>query len=139
MCDELGITCLAEQELHLRNGNGQANDALHGIQLTLADKAVLFHTEVRHAKNQAANTCTWGKIQSAHSILSRYLMFYKKCRKVMIMLGADQELLGKYQALLDGDLKVTTAVSNPNGSGSRNANLAWFWTMDILCDAKEDN
>ena len=139
ICNELGITCLAEQELHLRNGNGQANDALHGIRLTLVDKAVLFRTEVRHAKNQAANTRAWGKIQSADSVLSRYSMFYKKCCKAMIMLGADQELLGKYQVLLDGDLKVTTAVSNPNGSGSRNANLAWFWTMDISRDAKEDN
>ena len=105
MCDELGITCLAEQELHLRNGNGQANDALHGIRLTLADKAVLFRTEVRHAKNQAVNTRAWGKIQSANSVLSRYSMFYKKCCKVIIMLGVDQELLGKYQVLLDGDLK----------------------------------
>jgi len=56
-CHELGLIDLVEQELQLRQG--QANDTLHEIQLSLADKAVLFRTEVRHGRNYVGTTRAW--------------------------------------------------------------------------------
>ena len=53
-CHELGLIDLVEQELQLRQG--QANDTLHEIRLGLADKAVLFRTEVRHGRNYVGTT-----------------------------------------------------------------------------------
>jgi hypothetical protein len=76
-CNEHGLAALADLELQLRIG--QANDALHSIHFTLADKAVLFRTEVRHASNQSANTRTWGKVHQADTVLSRHAQIYKKC------------------------------------------------------------
>ena len=49
----------------------------------------------------------------------------------MVSLGVEAEVLQRYQALSDVDLRVTTSVLNPNGSGHQNENLAWFWSMDI--------
>ncbi|KAF9225445.1 hypothetical protein BS17DRAFT_684124, partial [Gyrodon lividus] len=45
----------------------------------------------------------------------------------------------RYKPLHDQDLKITTAISDPNGSAHRMADLAWFWTMDILRDAVESD
>ncbi|KAF9222206.1 hypothetical protein BS17DRAFT_709223, partial [Gyrodon lividus] len=51
--------------------------------------------------------------------------------KAMVTLQADKTLLDRYQLLDDKDLKVTTAISDPNGSAHCMADLAWLWTMDI--------
>ncbi|KIJ16604.1 hypothetical protein PAXINDRAFT_74872, partial [Paxillus involutus ATCC 200175] len=136
-CNEHGLAALADLELQLRIG--QVNDTLHSIHFTLADKAVLFRTEVRHASNQSANTRAWGKVHQADTVLSRHAQIYKKCRKVMIALEADEILLERYKPLVDQDLKVTTAISDPNGSVHSMENLAWFWIMDIPRDAQESD
>ncbi|KAF8844258.1 hypothetical protein BDN67DRAFT_895006 [Paxillus ammoniavirescens] len=50
-CRDDSLEWLAEQEMQLRTG--QANDALHELCLALADKAVLFRTNIRHSSSQA--------------------------------------------------------------------------------------
>ena len=57
----------------------------------------------------------------------------------MVSLEADKILLERYKPLVDQDLKVTTAISDPNGSVHRMENLAWFWTMDIPRDAQQSD
>ncbi|KIK82080.1 hypothetical protein PAXRUDRAFT_154590, partial [Paxillus rubicundulus Ve08.2h10] len=129
-----GLAALAELEFQLHTR--QANDTLHSIHFTLADKAVLFHTEVHHASNQSANTCAWGKVHQADVVLSRHAQIYRKCQKVMVALQVDETLLDRYKLLVDQDLEVTTPISDPNG---HTADLTWFWTMDIPRDAQESN
>ena len=136
-CDTYGIGGLADQELCLQIG--QANDALHAIHLALADKAILFRNDLCSAIGQAANTQAWGKLKIVDSILKRHAAIYKKCHRALVSLRADEDTLTKYQELMDADLKVTTSVLNPNGSGHRNENLAWFWSMDIPRDTQADD
>ncbi|KIK73459.1 hypothetical protein PAXRUDRAFT_20823 [Paxillus rubicundulus Ve08.2h10] len=57
----------------------------------------------------------------------------------MVSLEADEVLMERYELLINQDLKVTTAISDPNGSIHRMENLAWFWTMDIPRDAQESD
>lgn len=57
----------------------------------------------------------------------------------MVMLGADKQTLERYQMLSDAELQVTASVLNPNGSGDRNENLAWFWCVNILRDTDADH
>ncbi|KIK72848.1 hypothetical protein PAXRUDRAFT_179802 [Paxillus rubicundulus Ve08.2h10] len=57
----------------------------------------------------------------------------------MVSLEADEILLERYKPLFDQDLKVTTTISNPNGSIHCMENLTWFWTMDIPRDAQESD
>ncbi|KAL4078793.1 hypothetical protein V8B97DRAFT_2021152 [Scleroderma yunnanense] len=46
---QLSFSFMVYQELRLRQG--QANDCLHELQLALANKAVIFHTDIRHGRN----------------------------------------------------------------------------------------
>ncbi|KIM50144.1 hypothetical protein SCLCIDRAFT_75351, partial [Scleroderma citrinum Foug A] len=48
-CGQLGLSGLVDHELQL--SQGQANDTLHEIRLVLADKVVVYCTQVRHTKN----------------------------------------------------------------------------------------
>jgi len=136
-CGALELNGLVEEELQLRQG--QANDALHEIQLALADKAVLFRTEVRHGKNYAVTTHAWKKVLDLDTLVKRYSVIYNRCQKQMVALGADQSILDRYQILNKKDLTVSTVVSDPNARGHRHDSLAWFWTMDIPKDTNKND
>jgi predicted methyltransferase len=64
------------------------------------------------------------KVHQADTVPSRHAQICRKCRKTMVSLQADETLLERYKPLVDQDLKVTTAASDPNGSVHRMADLA---------------
>lgn len=136
-CKSLGAEGLVSLELKLRAG--QANDALHELRLALADKAVLFRTDVRHSKSQAMSTRAWSKVHAVEAIVARHSEIYRACRSAMIALGAGADLMARYQLLRDKDLKVSSAVATPNARDHRNSSLAWFWTMDIPRDTETND
>ena len=70
-----GVGGIVEQELQL--WQGQANDTLHELRLALADKAVIFWTEVRHATNYNHNTWAWGKVASTEAIMQQHARIYR--------------------------------------------------------------
>ena len=116
-CRQLGLEGLANQELLL--WQGQANDALHEIRLALADKAVLFRTEVRHGRNYTMVSRAWKKVTDTEAVVKRHAAVYQHCHRQMILIGANSDLLAHYQPLDKKDLRVSTAVSDPNARGHR--------------------
>ncbi|KIK80648.1 hypothetical protein PAXRUDRAFT_158105, partial [Paxillus rubicundulus Ve08.2h10] len=64
---------------------------------------------------------------------------YRKCQKVMVALQADETLLRGCELLIDQDIKVTTASSNPNWSVHFMADLTWFLIMDIHRDTQKSD
>lgn len=137
MCGHLGLAQLAKDELELRIG--QANDALHALRLSLAEKSMLFRNEVRHAKSQATTTRAWDRVRKVDIVLQQQAAIYKRCRAAIVSLDATAEELKRYRPLTDADLKVSAAITNPDGSGHRNASLAWFWTVDSAQDQLQDD
>ncbi|KAG1724883.1 uncharacterized protein EDB91DRAFT_1255021 [Suillus paluster] len=68
---------------------------------------------------------------SVEQAVSLNASIYNKTWKQMVKLGPGQLQLQKYQPLLWEQLKVSTAVSDPNARGQQNESLAWFWSLDI--------
>ena len=135
--DGHGIRAIADMELELRVG--QANDALHELRLALADKAVIFRTDIRGASNYQGTTRAWGRVAGTDAIVKRRVAIYRRCRMQMIALGADEDMLGRFRELHDADLAISTAIADPNARGHRNDTLAWFWTMDVPRDTAANN
>ena len=50
----------------------------------------------------------------------------------MVALRANEETLEKYKVLKKEDLKVDTAVVNPNERGQRNYQMSWIWGVSEL-------
>ncbi|KAG1784914.1 uncharacterized protein HD556DRAFT_1531799 [Suillus plorans] len=123
--------CMAEDliplEMSLREG--QANDALHNLRIYLCNKAILFRTTVRQAKSQALKTRAWSQVTSVQQAVSLHASIYTKTRKQMMKLEPGQDQLQKYKPLLREQLKISTAVGDPNARGQRNESLAWFWSV----------
>ncbi|KAG1828050.1 hypothetical protein DFJ58DRAFT_672439, partial [Suillus subalutaceus] len=56
---------------------------------------------------------------------------YTKTRKQMMQLEPGQDQVQKYKPLLREQLKISTAVGDPNARGQRNESLAWFWSVEV--------
>ncbi|KAG1848672.1 hypothetical protein F4604DRAFT_1687633 [Suillus subluteus] len=114
--------CMAEDliplEMSLREG--QANDTLHNLRIHLCNKAVLFRTAVRQAKSQALKTRAWSQVMSVQQAVSLHASIYTKTRKQMMKLEPGQDQLQKFKPLLREQLKISTAVGDPNARGQRN-------------------
>ena len=111
----MGLSGLVDHELQLRQG--QANDTLHEIRLVLADKVVVYCTQVRHTKNYAMTTQAWKKVLDLDAMVARYSAVYHCCRQQMVALGADQSILNHYQILNEKDVTVRTTVADSNARG----------------------
>jgi len=132
--DRLGLLTMVDQELRLREG--QANNALHELRVSLAHKAIIFRTDVRHAGTYNMTTRAWGKVGSADVKVQRHVAIYCRCRKQMIALNASGNTLNRYKMLRKEDLKISATIANSNARGHRDDTLAWFCTMDVPWDTE---
>ncbi|KAI6009296.1 hypothetical protein EDC04DRAFT_2610615 [Pisolithus marmoratus] len=126
------VHALAKMELELCIG--QANDALHGLRLALADKAVVFKGVVRPAKNYLMRTWAWQMIHSIDSSMKQYATIYRQCQLAMIALGAGSDMLGCYQDLHRSQLSTSMAAFTQGAHDHHGSQLPWFWTLDIPKD-----
>ncbi|KAI6019504.1 hypothetical protein BKA83DRAFT_4057093 [Pisolithus microcarpus] len=131
-CKANKVHRLAEMELELRMG--QANDALHGLRLALADKAVIFRGIVRPAKNYSMRTRAWQMILSIDSSVKQYAAIYRRCRVAILALRAGPDILERYQELHTSHLSTSTAAFTQGAHDHRGTQLPWFWTIDIPKD-----
>ena len=115
LCQQLGLQSLISMELRLREG--QANDALHGLKIALCEKAVLYRAEVRHANSQVKKTRAWANVNAVEGIVRAHSKIYRRSRQAMIRLGAQEDLLKKYQVLKREELKVSTEMIDPSIPG----------------------
>ncbi|KAG1720213.1 hypothetical protein EDB19DRAFT_1918112 [Suillus lakei] len=98
---------------------GQANDALHNLRIHL------------QAKSQALKTQAWSQVTSVQQAVSLHASIYTKTRKQMMQLEPGQDQLQKYKPLLCEQLKISTAIGDPNARGQQNESLAWFWSVKV--------
>jgi hypothetical protein len=122
------LKLLASQELELRKG--QASDCLQGLRLALGHKAILYRTKVRHADTNTRKTRAWGDIKVAAKKVNRHVRAYRRARRALEHLGADDSTLAHFQELQTKDLKVNLDVTEENRVGQRSDTLPWFWRLD---------
>lgn len=127
-CELLNVTHLCDTELRLREGD--ANDTLHQVRISVGQKSFLFLKQVRPAKSQQTKTRAWAQVTTVDSNLKHHARVYSHIRKAMISLGASDLVLGRFRELRAQDLKVSTAVANPKEKGGRKAKMAWFFSMN---------
>ncbi|KIO05855.1 hypothetical protein M404DRAFT_101813, partial [Pisolithus tinctorius Marx 270] len=133
-CQAHGLQNLAEMELKLRTG--QANDALHGLCLTLADKVAVFQGVVRTAKSYSTKTQAWDMIRTINVSVKKQATIYNQCRDAMVALGTGADILGCYQELHKEDLAVPTAAFSQNAQEHHGTHLPWFWSIDVPRDTE---
>ncbi|KAH9016578.1 hypothetical protein EDB84DRAFT_1249850, partial [Lactarius hengduanensis] len=121
-------------ELRLREG--QLNDTLHHIRISLGHKSYLYRHDIQsgtYAETQ--KTRAWAEVHTDESTVQHHARVYTRTRQAMVDLGIGSTLLDRYKVLRRQDLSVKMSVIAPHVRGQRNKLLPWFWTMDVRRDA----
>ena len=123
----LGLGVLATQELELRKG--QASDCLQNLRMALGHKAVLYRTKVRKAKTSVDKTRIWDDVKAITVKINKHIRAYRRARKALQRLGADNAILLQYQELQSEHLKLSADITEENRFGQRSDVLPWFWRL----------
>lgn len=137
VCMHAGIEALVEKEFKLRNG--QANDALQGVRSALGEKSFLYRSDLRLANSKVKKTRSWKKLMAVNKKLNFHRWVYNKARNALIALKPGDPLLEVLLPLEQEQLRVSTAIFQPNAPGQRNITLAWFWNLNIGPRDENDN
>ncbi|KAG2359939.1 hypothetical protein BDR07DRAFT_1237761, partial [Suillus spraguei] len=63
-------------------------------------------------------------------------ILFRTTQMIQLELGPDQ--LQKYTPLLREQLKISTAIGDPNARGQQNESLAWFWSVEVDMEGPEN-
>jgi hypothetical protein len=127
-CPELrmSIESLISTERELRKG--QANDALEGVRIGLANKSLLFQTDVNKSKSTKQSTRAWASVRNAQSQILIHAQTYQRAWQALKCIGNPEDLVA-YQKLEGKDLVVVKDITKAKRFGQGSDTLAWFWRI----------
>lgn len=121
---------LVERELR----KGQANDALEGLRIGLANKSLLLLTDVNHSSSTKQSTRAWDSVRNAQSQILVHAATYQRARQALKGIGTSEDL-SVYQILEQKDLVVVKDITMAKRFGQGSDRLAWFWRIGPSEDA----
>ena len=80
---------------------------------------------------QASKTRSPAELLQVNDKIMDHAGRYWCARSALLSLGAPADMLEKFQALQDTDLRVNTDVAEENRIGQRNDSLPWFWRIGM--------
>jgi len=108
---------------------GQANDALEGIRIGLANKSLLLQTKVNLSKSTKQSTRAWKSVRNAQSQILVHAQAYQRAWRALQLIGTAEDL-AVYQKLEgEKDLVVIKDISMAKRFGQGSDSLAWFWRI----------
>jgi hypothetical protein len=112
-------------ELNMRTK--QATKTLQALRDAIADKSFQYSHVIRVAPRKGVRTRARAAIAKINHHIVYLCRVYGRCRAAMVRVGADNDMLQKYQILLKEDVRSSTALLNPNTPGSTRLQLSWIW------------
>jgi hypothetical protein len=128
MCQDLGLSQIASQEMELRKG--QAHECLHRLKLALGLKSALFRKTIRLAKSQKTKTRGRSAIRRVEASVRLHVRRYNAARHALVSLGCSHEELQHFQMIHKNDLKMNRDITEENRVGQRSDSVAWFWRIN---------
>ena len=113
---------------------GQANDALEGLRIGLANKSLLLQTNVNQSTSTKQSTRAWASVRNSQSQILAYAGSYQRARHALQSVGTPEDLL-TYQKLEQKDLVVVKDITKAKRFGQGSDALAWFWRIGPSKDA----
>lgn len=107
---------------------GQANDALEGLRIGLANKSLLLVTDVNRSTSTKQSTRAWASVRNAESQILFHANGYKRAWQALTRIGTPEDQI-VYQKLEDKDLVVVKDVFMAKRFGQGSDSLAWFWRI----------
>ena len=90
------LQSLVSTEVELRKG--QANDALEGLRIGLANKSLLLQTNVNNSTSTKQSTRAWASVRNAQSQILQHANDYQRAWQAITCLGTPEDM-SLYQKL----------------------------------------
>ena len=113
---------------------GQANDALEGVRIGLANKSLLLLTDVNLSTSTKQSTKAWASVRNAQSQILYHAGSYQRAWQALTRIGTAEDLV-VYQKLNQTDLVVVKDITKAKRFGQGSDKLAWFWHIRLSEDA----
>ena len=107
----------------------QATRYLSAVREAVAEKSFQYSHVMRGTHSKDIRTRSRAVIGKASDRISHYCRVYTRARAAMVRLGADEHTLKTFQVLSREDVKASTAILDPNITGSSTIQLSWIWEM----------
>jgi hypothetical protein len=120
------LKSLISVERELRRG--QANDALEGVRIGLANKSLLLLTDVNKSTSTKQSTRAWAGVRNAQSQILHHAHGYQRAWEALKSIGTPDDL-AFYQKLNTADLVVVKDIVTAKRYGQGSDTLAWFWRI----------
>jgi hypothetical protein len=121
---------LIERELR----KGQANDALEGLRIGLANKSLLLLTDVNKSTSTKESTRAWAGVRNAQGQILLHAHGYQRAWRALKSIGTPEDLV-IYRKLEEKDLVVVKDITSAKRFGQGSDALAWFWRIGPGGDA----
>jgi hypothetical protein len=118
------LESLVSLERELRKG--QANDALEGLRIGLANKSLLLLTDVNKSTSTKQSTRAWASVRNSQSQILFHAQSYQRAWLALKSVGTPEDLL-IYQKLEEKHLVVVKDITMAKRFGQGSDGLAWFW------------
>lgn len=123
---------LKSVERELRKG--QANDSLEGLRIGLANKSLLFMTNVNQSTSTKQSTRAWASVRNAQTQILFHARSYQRSWQALKCVGTLEDM-DVYQKLNEGDLVTVKDITMAKRFGQGSDRLAWFWRIGPTEDA----
>jgi hypothetical protein len=120
------LNSLRSVERELRKG--QANDALEGLRVGLANKSLLLLTDVNQSSSTKQSTRAWASVRNAQSQILSHAGCYQRAWQALKCIGTPEDL-SVYQKLDKKDLVIVKDITMAKRFGQGSDTLAWFWRI----------
>jgi hypothetical protein len=100
---------------------------INRLRVLIAEKSFQYSHVIRVAPRKGVNTRSRAEVKKLNLQIAVHCRLYTQCRARLIKLGADPATLNRFQLLTPEDVKASTAVVNPNETGSTRLKLSWIW------------
>jgi hypothetical protein len=100
----------------------------------IAEKSFQYSNVIRVAPRKSIRTRARMALVELDRRISFHCRAYKRCRAAMIRLGANADILSRFQNLEKEHIKSSTAVVDPNIPGSSTLKLSWIWQSGFNTD-----
>ena len=107
---------------------GQANDALEGVRIGLANKSLLLLNDVNKSRSTKQSTRAWASVRNAQSQIVVHARSYERAWKALNSVGVPEDLV-TYQKLDTKDLVIVKDIAMAKRFGQGSDSLAWFWRI----------
>jgi hypothetical protein len=122
----LSLESLISVERELRKG--QANDALEGLRVGLANKSLIYLTNVNKSTSTKQSTRAWASVRNCQSQILCHAHCYQRARQALLCIGTPEDLV-IYQKLNEKDLVTVKDITMAKRFGQGSDTLAWFWRI----------